>query len=101
MQVVFGSKEDMFFVDEPDIKAVLNDRENQWIGTTTTLKSTLKKEDKKGARKKDHVSFEMSNIQNVRKSVFMYGGRYIFMKPCYISITVIVSQVVLEQKTSV
>jgi len=59
--------------DEPDIKVVLNDRENQWIGTTTTLKSTLKKEDKKGAKKKDHVSFEMSNIQNVRKSVFMYG----------------------------
>ena len=65
------------FIDEPDIKVVLNNRENQWIGTTPSLKSTLKREDKKCAKKKDHVSFEMGSIQHVRNSIFMYGGRFI------------------------
>ena len=67
----------IWFLDEPDIKVALNNPENHWINTTASLKSTLKRDDKKCAKKKDHVSFEMGNIQHVRNSIFMYGGSFV------------------------
>ena len=61
-------------LDEPDVRVVLNDKENKWISTTAPLKSTLKRDVKKGAKRKEHVSFEMNKIEHVRNSVLMYGG---------------------------
>lgn len=65
----------LFHIDEPAVEATVNDHENLWNGTAVPLKSTLKQDGKKNARKMDHVSFEMNQIQHVRNSHLMYGGK--------------------------
>eukprot|EP00112_Aurelia_sp_Birch-Aquarium-sp1_P017487 Seg406.1 transcript_id=Seg406.1/GoldUCD/mRNA.D3Y31 product="Multiple PDZ domain protein" protein_id=Seg406.1/GoldUCD/D3Y31 len=66
----FGFRE-----DSPQIITIANNPDGQWNDTSndSQLKSTLKKLGKKGAKRVDHVSFEMTQIQQPRNSALMYG----------------------------
>ena len=67
----------LFPLDSSQIITIINNPDGQWTDTSneSQLKSTLKKQGKKGAKRVDHVSFEMTQIQQPRNSALMYGGK--------------------------
>ncbi|XP_065064102.1 disks large homolog 1-like isoform X2 [Rhopilema esculentum] len=62
-----------FIEDEPHGEIISKNKEHHSPNSSSMLKSTLKKDTRKGQKRTDHVSFEMKMVQPTRASVLMYG----------------------------